>query len=65
MQLSSAAALSGLVLLSSSFNYFMFLSVAPACVHVCALSRGGQKRASDSLELQLLVVGSHRVSAGN
>jgi hypothetical protein len=48
------------------FVYFIGISVVSTCVymdHMCA--HGGQKQASDPLELELQVVVSCHVGAGN
>lgn len=46
---------------------FMLVCVLPACIyvyHVCAHVCGGQKRASDTLELEIWLLVSHHVGAG-
>lgn len=51
------------------FIYFYFLCMcvllAQMSVHPCIITHEGQTRASDSLELELQMVESHRVGAGN
>ena len=48
------------------FYYFIYMSVLPICLSVChAHARGSQKRSLDPLELQLEMVVSCHVGAGN
>ena len=44
---------------------FMYLSAYNLCAQVHAGAISGQKRASHSLKLEFLVVGSHDVDAGH
>lgn len=53
--------------LSIFIFYVCVMCILPAwmSVHPCIITHEGQTRASDSLELELQMVESHRVGAGN
>lgn len=56
----------GLFLIAYLYFYSMdVLLVFMSVLHLCASSRGGQKKASGSLEQELQAVVSHFMSAGN
>ena len=54
---------------STCFYYFLLYCICMYVLHICMCAmfdaRRSQKRASDSLELELQVVVSHHVGAGN